>query len=55
MVFDHIVKYKDVLYMAGENVPIDEKKPAHNVEQQLDTTTDDVASKKRGRPNVKRD
>lgn len=55
MVFDHIVKYNDVLYTAGENVPIDEKKPAHNVEQQLDTTTDDVASKKRGRPNVKRD
>jgi hypothetical protein len=54
MVFDHIVKYKDVLYMAGENVPIDEKKPAHNVEQKLDAT-DDVASKKRGRPNVKRD
>lgn len=54
MVFDHIVKYKDVLYMAGENVPIDEKKTAHNIEQQLGTT-DELASKKRGRPNVKRD
>ncbi len=59
MIFDHIVKYNDVRYMAGEDVPIEEeKKPTQEFEQSHEAdadNADEVVQKRRGRPATKRE
>lgn len=56
MVFDHKVKYGDVLYLAGEDVPIDEPKAEDKVEIETKFSAEPLVEKpkRRGRPSVRK-